>query len=83
MFGTHPFLHGRDFGLQVGGREVVIRYVLAALAEDLGAGVMPVELRPPAVVLTSCSQSGPEGGARFRTGAEGTMNAIRWSTTWM
>ena len=30
--------------------------------------------------FTSCSHSGPEGGARFRTGAEGTMNAVCLST---
>ena len=33
--------------------------------------------------FTSCSHSGPEGGARFRTGDEGTMNAVRLSTAWM
>jgi hypothetical protein len=26
--------------------------------------------------FTSCSHSGPEGGARFRTGAEGTMKGF-------
>ena len=30
--------------------------------------------------FTSCNHSGPEGGARFSTGAEGTMNAVRLST---
>ena len=33
--------------------------------------------------FTSCSHSGPEGGARFSTGADGTMNAVRLSTAWM
>ena len=54
--------------------------VFAPAAKDNGLTRGAVELSPPAVVLDLVQPLGPEGGDFLRTGAEGTMNAVRLST---